>query len=58
MARKEVPPLEPGKVFRGGYDPNPLRTRPDFVPPPFGPPPFQPWLWTEAPGRGTQNGNK
>lgn len=43
MAKKEVAPLEPGKVFRGGYDPDPVLIRPDYVPPPFGPPPGAGW---------------
>lgn len=47
MERREIPPLEPGKVFRGGYNPNPPRTTPDFVPAPFGPPPPAPPPWVE-----------
>lgn len=44
MERKEVPPFEPGKVFMGGFNPNPPRPDPEYVPPPFGAPPFQPCL--------------
>jgi hypothetical protein len=48
MAREPTPPLKPGKMFRG-FNPNPPKPDPDFVPPPFGPPPYAEWLWPAGP---------
>src|SRR4051794_25095533 len=38
MPRKEVPPIEPGKMDKGGWNPGPRGPRPDLTPAPFGTP--------------------
>lgn len=41
MAHEDNPPIRPGKRFKGGWNPNPGRKDPTFVPAPFGIP-FEP----------------
>ncbi|HYH82200.1 MAG TPA: hypothetical protein VEX86_20495 [Longimicrobium sp.] len=36
MDHDEVPPIRPGKMFKGGWNPDGPRPDPDFVPAPFG----------------------
>ena len=41
MPGKDIPPIRPGKRFKGGWNPDPVRKDPSYVPAPFGIP-FEP----------------
>lgn len=58
-ARKPVPPIRPGKRFKGGWNPNPGRKDPSYVPAPFGIPfePAPPASSSDSAGSGACCGN-
>jgi hypothetical protein len=48
MPGKDIPPIRPGKRFKGGWNPEPGRKDPSYVPAPFGIP-FEPAPLSECP---------